>query len=370
MEASLLGIEKVEQIERKVVVGVDGGGTKTAVVAVSLAGEVVAWSVGSPSNYHGLGAKQAMENIIEALSPVVEKTFRKGGEIVAVAYGLSALDRKKDKVVLEDVTDEIAKHFCIEAMEAQKVLVNDTFLILRAGTRDGVGVAVVSGTGANTVGKNRAGKEFRVGGLASELGDSGGAIDIAVAALSAARRGKDGRGKKTLLEERIVKALGIDEIEDIVDFMIGQERAGFGVFAGLITPVVFEVAEARDEVATDILVRMARELGLCGRLVSRALFAPSENFPLVMGGSTLTKPSNPIFRDTLVEDVRSEFPLVKPVVLECPPVSGAVLLAVDILREQKALEGSCLDEWTEEGFQNDVKSRVAQVFSRQGESGQ
>jgi N-acetylglucosamine kinase-like BadF-type ATPase len=370
MEAYLSRIEREEAIKKKVVLGVDGGGTKTAVLAVSLAGDVIAWNVGGPSNYHGLGARQAMENIASALSPVVQKTLHTGGEVVAVAYGLSALDRRKDKEVLEDVTDKIARDFDIEAMKRHKVLVNDTFLILRAGTKDGVGVAVVSGTGANTVGKNKAGKEFRVGGLASELGDSGGAVDIAVAALSAARRGKDGRGKKTVLEERIVSALGIDEIEDIVDFMIGEEKAGLGTLASLITPLVFEAAEAQDEVAMDILVQMGKELGLCARLVARALFAPGENFPLVMGGSTLTKPSCPIFRETLVKDLKSEFPYVTPVLLDCPPVTGAILLAIDLLENRKAVESSLLEIWKEENFQVQIKSRVAEVFSRNTEGGQ
>ena len=349
-------------MKRKAVVGVDGGGTKTAIVAVSLDGDVLAWNVGGPSNYHGLGVRQAKENLMQALSPVIQTIFNLGAEVVAIAYGLSALDRKKDLLVLDSVTGEIAQHFGIRALQTQKVLVNDTFLILRAGTKDGVGVAVVSGTGANTVGKNRAGKEYRVGGLASELGDSGGAIDISVKALSAARRGKDGRGKKTILEERIVRALGIDEIEDIVDFLIGEKNLGIGVLAGYIAPIVFEAAEAGDDVAKEILLQMGRELGLCARLVSRALFTPHEPFPLVMGGSTLTKPACPIFRDTIVAEVKSEFPFVEPVVLDCPPVVGAVMLAMDLLKTGSGLEEGWPAGFTEEDFQNKIKSAIAQAF--------
>ncbi len=325
-----------------VLLGVDAGGTKTAGLAMTTDGRVVAHVLAGPGNYQAVGVTAARATLSDVVGRLVEACRREGSKPGAVAYGLSGLDRRKDREVLDAVTAEVAERIGEPDLVRHRVLVNDTFLILRAGTDDGVGVAVVSGTGANTVGRGRDGREARVGGLASELGDSGGGTDIAIAGLRAARRGKDGRGPKTLIEDLVVERLGLEEIEDLVDFMIpqdGPERpVPFGALAATLAPLVFEAAGAGDEVARGILVEMGRELGLCVRLVAERLFRPDEAFPLVFGGSVLTQASCPLFARTIEAEARAAFPRIEVRTIDAPPVLGAVLLAWDLLAEQGLLD--------------------------------
>ncbi len=329
---------------RIALLGVDAGGTKTEGLAMTLDGQVLAHVRAGPGNYQAIGAGAARATLVEVVGPLVEACRGHGLMPAAVAYGLSGLDRPRDHAVLDRVTTEVAAAVGEPALAEARVLVNDTFLILRAGTDDGVGVAVVSGTGANTVGRARDGREARVGGLASELGDTGGGTDIAIAGLRAARRGKDGRGPKTLIEDLVVRHLGLDEIEDLVDFMIPGEAPAeapgmaFGALAASLAPLVFEAAEAGDEVARGILVEMGRELGLSVRLVASRLFHPHESFPLVFGGSVLTRATCPLFARTIEAEARSAFPRVEVRVIEAPPVVGGVLLAWDRLAQEGRLD--------------------------------
>jgi len=327
---------------RTVVIGVDAGGTKTAGLCMTLTAEPVASALGTCGNYQAIGVEAARETLAGVLAEMLAETRRHGLTLGAVGFGLCGLDRPKDRTVLEHLITQIARELAEPAIETARVLVNDTFLILRAGTDDGVGVAVVSGTGANTVGRNRAGDEARVGGLASELGDTGGGSDIAIAGLKAARRGLDGRGPRTRIADLVLERLELQSLEDLVDFMIPDGSSGaprsFAAIASALAPLVFEAAQTGDEVARAILVEMGRELGLCVRLVASRLFRPEEPFPLVFGGSVLARATCTLFRDTIEAEARSAFPNVEVRVLDAPPVIGGVLLAYDLLARRGLLD--------------------------------
>jgi N-acetylglucosamine kinase-like BadF-type ATPase len=329
------------------VVGVDGGGTKTAGLLLDLHGRVLAQSRAGTSNYQICGAEAAEAEIGGALEPLRQHAARQGLRVAALGFGLSGWDRPTDHRVITDLLDRLAA-------DTPYFVDNDLYLALRAGTVDGVGVGVVSGTGGNCGGTARDGSKHRVGGLLSELGDGGGAGDIAVAATRASRRGKDGRGPHTRLEELIVAHFGLQEIEDVADFFI----PGLGRNGSLpeVCPLVFEAAREGDRVARRILEEAGEELGLCARITACHLFRPEEAFPLVMGGSVLQKGDHPIMREALVSEVRKLFRHVEVHLLDCPPVLGAAFYALDLLHDRGELpEGFT---WPDAAYQAQVRAAV------------
>jgi hypothetical protein len=66
----------------------------------------------------------------------------------------------------------------------------------------------------------------------------------------------------------------------------------------------------------------------------RKLFSPEEPVPLVLAGSVLQKGSHPALVDAIREGVKRDFPRVRLVKLEDPPVLGAVLGALDELGQR------------------------------------
>lgn len=308
------------------VLGVDGGGTKTDAIVVTPTGRVLARAVGGPSNYQDVGrhaAETEWSELVATVSDIADignDTF-----VAATAWGLSGCDRPRDERILEAVLAKVDP-----APDGARDLVNDTFLVLSAGTPHGAGVAVVSGTGSNCVGIGFGGKRTRIGGLAYEFGDDGSANDIGREGLRAAFRGEDGRGPRTLLTEMLRDRYSLDRLDDLVDAFIADadERAT----PGLVAPLVFDAATMGDPVAIEILEHAGRELALSATLLGARLFSRSDEFPLVLGGSVLQHGSCPVMRDTLVETVQEAFPAADPVVPTAPPVLGAALLALDRLR--------------------------------------
>ncbi len=303
-------------------IGIDGGGTKTDAILLTPHGDLVARATGGPSNYQDVGRHAAVEVWSDLLDVLTEDA---DGEVLTSAWGLSGWDRPRDAEILSVVIRQVDR-----APDAGRDMVNDAFLALRAGSVDGRGVAVISGTGSNCCGVGGPGQRERIGGLAYEFGDSASGTDIGRDGLRAAFRGEDGRAPRTLLIDLLYDRYDLERLDDIVDLFVedADDPANPGVFA----PLVFDAATLGDPVATRILEDAGRELGLCATLVAGRIFSRSDEFPLVMGGSVLQQGSSPAMRNAVVATVQKTFPNASPVLLTAPPVLGAGLLALDRLR--------------------------------------
>ena len=183
------------------------------------------------------------------------------------------------------------------------------------------------------MGMNSKHVRFRVGGLGGEFGDVGSAYDIGIRAMQAAFRSMDGRGPETVLVSLVKERYALDRLDDLVEFFIVHSKRMGELDPGMLAPLVFEAARGGDPVSIQVLQWAGGELALSARAVARELFAQTERFPLVMGGSVLQKGSSPHLRDALVGEVAAEFPNAAPVVLRLPPVHGALRYALDVARE-------------------------------------
>jgi N-acetylglucosamine kinase-like BadF-type ATPase len=314
-------------MSQKIILGVDAGGTKTLCAALCRESLEIHTAVGGPSNYQSVGIEAA----VAVWSDVVRRALAPMGAslsgLATAGLGIAGLDRPKDETTILAGWKRVVGDVPLE-------LVNDAYLALRAGTRDGVGVAVVSGTGCNAMGTNAAGKRFRVGGVGPEFGDLGSASDIGVEAMKASFRSLDGRGPQTALVEMLCDRLALDRLDDIVDFFLAdnvdEDATEHHFGTGALAPLVFEAAGKSDEVSVKILQWAGRELGQSARAVARQLFATDEAFTLVMGGSVLQKAGTQHLKEALLQDVSTEFTGFVPVTLDLPPVAGALLYALDL----------------------------------------
>ena len=322
---------------RFAVLGIDAGNSKTAAACVTLDGRRVGWRRGGFSNYQTTGPGPAFATLLEVAMPLADEAAAEGLTLVGVGLGLTGMDRPRDGQVLDPLTRDLVAQLaarvpCVEP--PARVLLNDACLVLRAGTDDGVGIAVSSGTGGNCVGRSRDGRRIQIGGLASELGDGGGAHDIALQGLRAAGKARDGRGWKTAFGDLVTRLLGLGAIEDILDFAIPGNHPDPDNHApppqiSLLAPLVFEAARGGDLVAHRILTDAGRDLGACARVAATQLFAPGDTFPLVLGGSVLMNNPDSPFARAIALETQTLFPGATPCVLEHHPVLGAVLLALD-----------------------------------------
>ncbi len=315
-------MKKPKTKDNQYILGVDGGGTKTRAGIADMRGNVLTTALAGPCNFQSIGRDAAKGEIRRSIDRACAAAGIAPEQIASAAYGIAGADREKDFDIVGGFVSEInpAAHF---------VLCNDTTLILRAGTKDGVGVAAVAGTGSNTMGFNEKGDHVKVGGFGPFSGDSGSSFDISSKGLVAAWKAEDGRGPKTIIVDMICEALKLDNLMDIV------EQTYFDSYNPCFrlnehTPIVFEAAKKGDKVAQRILRRTGHECGAEILSCMRRLFKDkSRAVPIVLGGSIYQKGVSPLFVQSVEEKVRRVYPKIKLVRLKYDPCLGALFLAMD-----------------------------------------
>ncbi len=301
------------------VLAVDGGNSKTLAAMADKGGRLLALVRESGCNYQGIGRKEAGEVLGRTISEASKKAEARPE---AACYGIAGADRDKDFEVIREILQPINP-------AREMILVNDTQLALRAGTRDGVGVALIGGAGSNCIGQGRDGSIKKAWGLGPLTGDKANASALAHDGIIAAMKGRDGRDRPTILEGLLKKALDLDAIEDVIeaDFKDSELKIDFLNLA----PLVFEAANRGDEAALAVLESHGHAAAEAALAVMKGLFKKEDEVPLVLGGSVLQKGENPLLTETVKERVTGEFPNVSFRVLDDHPLLGGVLLALDRL---------------------------------------
>jgi len=301
--------------------GMDAGGTKTLCVIADTTGNVVSTGWGGCGNFQTTGRKGAQQEIQRSVDRALCLARIHPSEIAVAFYGIAGADRPKDFDTIRELLHPInpARTMYLE---------NDTLIALRAGTKDGIGVGLISGTGTNAIGLNHSGKRTQVGGWGSPfLGDYGSAYDIAATALWRAQRGHDGRGEKTVLCDKFRAALGLQELIDICEWNFYDSYRPLEVAS--FAPLVFEAAGEGDAVALHILEKAGHAIALAALAVLRDLFRPQEKVPVILGGSVFQKGSHPAMIESLEKTVHKEYPHTDFVILDSDPVLGALFYASD-----------------------------------------
>jgi N-acetylglucosamine kinase-like BadF-type ATPase len=301
-------------------VGVDAGGTKTHALVADESGEVLGVGRAGTGNWEGVGLDGALAALRQAVGEALTAARTSPQEVTAAGYGLAGLDWPSDEARLRPLVEELG-------LSGPSVLVNDTFVALRAGAREPWGVVIVAGTGTTVAGRNRRGEMARTPGLGYPFDDWGSAPDLAQAALHAVARAYTGRGPATALSNRLVRLVGAADVADLLE---GVSRWRYNLFP-LVADVVqalMEEADGGDGPAREILLRAGRELGGGAVVVIRRLGMEDEEFDLVLAGG-LFRSASPLLLDTLRGTVQAVAPGARPVRLDVPPVVGGVLLAMD-----------------------------------------
>ena len=300
-------------MEEHHVLGVDGGGSRTRCVIASLSGHILARGSGGPSNPLTAG----FDGAAEAIQAAVEEASRRCGinSFIASVMGLAGTERAS-------TIESLETRLMLENLGDLRII-GDAQVALAGATGCGPGVVVISGTGSIAYGENDAGETARAGGWGWRLGDEGSGYDIGNSALLAALRDHDGRGSSTLLTEKIRGALGLEDLDEIVDLtyrgnMGSEEVAALAGLAG-------EAAGEGDNVALRILEGAGVELGVAASAVIRRL-GMTGGFTLGLVGGVFNLGS--LIRESLEMSVRRTAPecvISRP---RFPPEVGAALLAL------------------------------------------
>jgi len=305
------------------VLAVDGGGSKTDVVLVDTGGRVLAQARGPSSQPQSIGVPAALAVLDELVGRVRLESPPPAGEPLAdhAAVYLAGLDLPQEVAAIEPALRA-------RGWAGTLVLDNDTFAVLRAGTQALDAVAVTCGTGINCVGRNAAGEHSRFAALGDLSGDWGGGGDLGRAALWHAARADDGRGAPTLLQEAVAAHFGAPDAMSVgIAIHLGELSPRR---LGDLAPVVLATAARGDRIAGELVDRLAAEIALLATVSMRRLDLLERPVDLVLGGG-VARSRDPRLFDRLTRHVLDANPRTGLVVVDVPPVVGAVLLGLDAL---------------------------------------
>ena len=308
------------------VIGLDAGGTKTIALVADTRGEVLGVGHAGPANFQSAGRVSARSELDKAIRRALRKAKVKRTQVVFCAYGVSGADRDDDFTTVSEILEPITP-------SSQFLLVNDTTVALRAGTKDGVGVALIAGTGSNCIGFNAQGGIAKVGGNGRLMGDLGYAEALVEDAIMACFRALDGRGPDTKLIQMFCEAMGVGKLEDL--FTSWYADSYHPPRLGDYAPVLFQAAAKHDKVALQVIDLAARERSAATIAALRRLgFGKKDKPTVVYGGSVFQKSTPPVFPKMVTEYILKRYPQANCVKLKHEPVVGGVLLALDRVFEK------------------------------------
>jgi glucosamine kinase len=233
-----------------VVLGIDGGGTRTraSIVAVEMdiAGErVVARAENGSIKRLRVGEEAAEANLRELLKDV----YAQAGvtKVFAASCGVASCSLPGTVEWITAVLQEFGAERC--------EVVGDEVIALDAAFQGGPGILQIAGTGSNTIGRAPDGSRESAGGYSSRLGDEGSGYWIGVNSVRRALHAYD-REEPTQILEKVGEIWGTPSLEDLVS--LGDSTPGPD-FAAL-APAVNELAEAGDPVALAVLQQAAADL--------------------------------------------------------------------------------------------------------------
>jgi N-acetylglucosamine kinase-like BadF-type ATPase len=303
--------------------GVDGGATKTVALVAGADGRVLGAGRDGSSDIHAAADPSGPLDSIAAA--VLQATHAAGvapADARGSAFSLCGADWPEDVEVYETGLRERL------GLAGTPLVVNDAVGALWAGAPDGVGVSLVLGTGG-CIGARSADGTTWFSGMRLE---GSGAGELGHRAYSLMLRGEYGAGPVPAFQADALAALGASSVEELVHAITARGGLGSRGVARL-APVLLEAGHRGDPQARAIIADHAALLAGYVRAASRRVGHPEEGVTLVVTGGVLRHHC----RD-LVDHLSRALPEFRLVRASVEPVYGALLLAAHEARLRPGLE--------------------------------
>lgn len=305
-----------------VIIGVDGGGTKTSIAAIDMTGNVVAASRGGSINYNFISMVEAVCNLVDAVNRL---NLPDSVNIACLSIGNPSIDD-----VTEDENSLLFINEILKRINVGRVFMkSDAFMALYGLTKGNAGVLIISGTGSMGIGIDNEKRIHVVGGWGRPTLDGGSAYCIGVMGINAAIDAYDRVGKDTLLVEYACKFFKVSNLRNAIpvlnsDDVKKSDLAGFAV-------KVSKCAELGDLVAVDILNHAAFRLSD----YAISLIDAVKEETLVVGIYGGVFQNNEYIRNMFAKRVKERYPLVDIRIPDMKPEMSAALYALGEMENEQ-----------------------------------
>ena len=293
------------------ILGVEGGGTKTAwVLAETVAGvnapscefRVIDQGKLPPSNFR-LTTSDRLRTILAELPKQIDRA----------GVFLAGCGTEEDRSSL--------KQICLEVWPNAKIVTgSDRDSGLAATLDHGDGIVVNAGSGSSVTGR-RGNRIERAGGWGHILGDAGGGYFLSIQALRLILREHDLHRGAIRFTAKILHALSLNNLDELVRWVQTADKMEIAMLA----PVVFEAATEGDARMMEIIEEGARVLCEYTEAVASALHLLAPKVALI--GGLFHRDS--IYTHAFRRRLKKNLPDARVAIAERAPELGASLLAAE-----------------------------------------
>lgn len=300
----------------RIVVGVDGGGSRTRAVVADESGSTIGTAEGGPSAVRPGDVERSASVIAAVVADALAAADAGRTTPSVLTVGVAGVGRDPERQALQ-------RALFARGLAEEIVVQPDALVALEDAFGDGQGILLISGTGSVAYGRGPTGTVARCGGWGPVCGDEGSGAWIGRRALSVVTAAADGREPETALTGVIVTAAEVSSVEDLIGW---GSRATPADLASL-APAVLQSAESGDRRATAIASFATEELVLHVVALARELFTDERaSAPVALAGGLLARRSP--LRARVEHRLKSAVPGAQIDSREIDPVRGAVRLAL------------------------------------------
>lgn len=305
------------------VLGIDSGGTRYRVRAVSLDDQPLGEYEGLPCSHDRVPEAEVARRLTANIQGCLVSFGGKAGDCRAIVCGTTGCDSPEDAAFLQDLYRRQLPDF-----RCPMTLMSDVELAFRM-ICGNLGLLILSGTGSICYGKNSRDESARVGGWpVSIFGDEGSGRYIDALALQYYSRWMDGCREDAELLRVIREKTGIQSRKELIDYA-GAIALGRVPAPNLGAEVTRAANEGNPWAQTILRDAASRLASLAEDAIQRLQLNREETIPVGLWGSVLQH-SGPV-RGALTGALKREYPQIEILPVVTDAAQGAVRIALDSL---------------------------------------
>ena len=295
------------------IIGIDGGGTKTAVtVAHDGQDEPTTFTVG-PINYNG-GDAEAIAASFADIFQRAKLICNRLEDVAHICIGAAGVSNPI-------VAGHLEKHVRENGYTGPLTITGDQETALYGALNAMQGIILIAGTGSICFGVNEQGERHRTGGFGHLIDDEGSGYSIGRDLLSILVQAEDGRVTDSIIPALVYEQLGFRAVSEIIGFVYDKHTTKKEI--AQLAPIMTAACESGDAKALELAERCgARLFELAVPVIERLKLQDS---PIAIAGSVLQR--SRFVKEALERKLARSYPQMKLILPIKDAAYGAVLLA-------------------------------------------
>ncbi|WP_052447503.1 N-acetylglucosamine kinase [Clostridium polynesiense] len=300
--------KKIKELaEVKYIIGVDGGGSATEAIAYTLEGEEITHGISGFGNIV-INKEEGLKNIEIAILQCMQNL--RPSNCVHIYAGLAGAYTGNNKEVIQ-------KYLEIR-FPASVTVISDADLAFNALLKGEEGILTIAGTGSISFGIHN-NEYIRAGGWGNLISDRGSGYHIAINAFKQIIAEKDAGAAPSYLSREIMRALNIESISDVIDYVHTANKSSISA----LVPTIVKAADKNDKRAVSLLRKASRDLADLTIKVYKRMGSP-DNVKIAIRGGILTK--IPVIKRDFIKYLDSEITEFTIIEEDVSPAKGAYFI--------------------------------------------